>query len=193
MTREEVKNWYEVNDYVYFDLETTGFSYRGGDKIIEIAAYRVQNGEVVDKFSTLVNPEKPIPPHLTENVHGISDSMVQWKEPIEKVMPEFYNFFGSLPLMCHNSSFDISRFIRPMMKDMYNYELDNIVLCTMRASKHVVEGVSYKLIDMYKYCTGKEPANEHRAEADIVMGVAVANHIQQFIRSNYESVYRKAK
>ena len=107
LTREDLKNWYEINEYIYFDLETTGFSYNKGSKIIEIAAYKVQNGKVVDKFLTLVNPGVPIPKHLTDNVHGISDDMVKWKDSIDIVMPKFHQFFGTLPLMSHNIKFDV--------------------------------------------------------------------------------------
>jgi len=193
VTREELKNWYEINDYIYLDLETTGFSYAKGAKIIEIAAYRVQNGKVIDKFVTLVNPQVHIPDKLTREVHGISDDMVKWKDPIEKVMPQFYQFFGTLPLMSHNAKFDIDKFIRPILKDMYNYELPNIVLCTLEASKELAKGTSHKLNDMYRFCTGKEPKNEHRAEADVAMGVEVANAIQKFIRENYVAIYNNLR
>lgn len=193
LTREDLKNWYEVNDYVFLDLETTGFSYKSGSKIIEIAAYRVQNGEVVDKFGTLVNPKVPIPEDLTRHVHGISDDMVKWKDTIEVVMPQFYQFFGALPLMSHNARFDIGSFLRPMLKDMYNYDLPNIVMCTLVASKALAKGVSHKLPDMYNFCTGKEHLHKHRAETDVAMGVEVANYIQKFVRSNYEALYHHLK
>lgn len=51
--------------YVVFDLETTGFS-SAKDKIIEIGAVKVENGEITDKYSTFVNPEIPIPFRITQ-------------------------------------------------------------------------------------------------------------------------------
>ena len=63
-----------VTDYVVFDLETTGISHKN-DAIIEISAVKVINGEVVDTFSTLVNPMRPIPYPATA-VNGITDDMV---------------------------------------------------------------------------------------------------------------------
>lgn len=189
MTRKELKDWYEINEYVYLDFETTGFSYRSGDKIIEIAAYKVQNDTVVDKFVTLVNPQMPIPDNITE-ITQINDNMVKWKDPIEVIMPKFYQFFGSLPLIAHNARFDIDAFLKPMLKDMYSYELPNTILCTLRASKVLAKNSkSHKLHDVYKFCTGKESNTLHRAEADVAMGVEVAKAIQKFIKENYEAIY----
>lgn len=186
--REHLQLWNRINEYVYIDLETTGFSYSNGAKIIEIAAYKVKNDIVIDKFVTLVNPLEHIPEEIT-SINGITDDMVKDKETIEKVMPKFLEFFGTLPLICHNSRFDIGRFLKPMLKDMYNYELPNIVLCTLEASQAIVVNISYTLGSMYRYFTGKEPENAHRAEGDVIMGVEVAKAIQKKIREDYPYIY----
>lgn len=193
MTREDLKNWYEVNDYIYFDLETTGFSYAKGSRIVEIAAYRVQFGKPIDKFVTLVNPKVHIPDKLTAEVHHISDDMVKWKEPIEVIMPQFIQFIGQLPIMSHNIKFDSTAFIEPILKELYNYELPNIKLCTLDASKVLAKDSKHNLETMYRFCTGKEPKCEHRAEADVAMGCEVANVIQEFIRKNYSNIYHTLK
>lgn len=64
-----------VLDYVVFDLETTGIS-STSDAVIEISAVKVRNGQVVDEFSTLVNPCRPIP-YGVSSVNGIYDDMVK--------------------------------------------------------------------------------------------------------------------
>ena len=68
----------ELKDYVLFDLETTGLS-PDTDAIIEISALKVIDGEVVDEFSTLVNPCMHIP-YMASSVNGITDDMVQDKK-----------------------------------------------------------------------------------------------------------------
>ena len=78
------------SSYVVFDIETTGFS-EIEDRIIEIGAVKVENGEIVDKFSTFVNPEIPIPFEII-NLTSITDDMVMEVPTIETVLPEFLAF-----------------------------------------------------------------------------------------------------
>ena len=92
--------------YVVFDLETTGFS-SVKDKIIEIGAVKVENGEITDKYSTFVNPKIPIPFRITQ-LTSITDEMVMDSPEIETILPEFLEFVGDAVLVAHNASFDVS-------------------------------------------------------------------------------------
>ena len=91
--------------YVVFDIETTGFS-AIKDKIIEIGAVKVKEGEIVDRFSTFVNPQRPIPYEITK-LTGIQDEMVLSAPTIEEVIPDFLEFIGDAVLVAHNASFDV--------------------------------------------------------------------------------------
>ena len=92
--------------YVVFDLETTGFS-SVKDKIIEIGAVKVENGEITDKYSTFVNPKIPIPFRITQ-LTSITDEMVMNAPDIEVILPQFLEFVGDAVLVAHNASFDVS-------------------------------------------------------------------------------------
>ena len=92
--------------YVVFDLETTGFS-SAKDKIIEIGAVKVENGEITDKYSTFVNPKIPIPFRITQ-LTSITDEMVMESPEIEIILPQFLKFVGDAVLVAHNASFDVS-------------------------------------------------------------------------------------
>ena len=91
--------------YIVFDIETTGFS-SIKDKIIEIGAVKVEKGEITDRFSTFVNPQRPIPFEIT-NLTGITDEMVMDSPPIEEILPEFLKFAGDGILVAHNAGFDV--------------------------------------------------------------------------------------
>lgn len=93
-------------DYVVFDLETTGFSPET-NRIIEIGAVKVQNGRIVDKFSTFVNPQVPIPFRI-EQLTGINDSMVIDAPVIEEILPKFMEFCQGCVMVAHNADFDMS-------------------------------------------------------------------------------------
>lgn len=91
--------------YVVFDIETTGFS-AIKDKIIEIGAVKVVNGKIIDKFSTFVNPERPIPFEITK-LTSITDDMVMEYPNIEVILPQFLEFAKDAVLVAHNASFDV--------------------------------------------------------------------------------------
>ena len=101
--------------YVVFDIETTGFS-NTSDRIIEIGAVKVAHGEVVDSYSTFVNPGIPIPFEIT-NLTSITDEMVMGSPKIDVILPEFLEFVGDAALVAHNAGFDVG-FIEQNCKNL---------------------------------------------------------------------------
>ncbi len=105
---------YDLNDsFVVFDLETTGLS---ADKnfIIEIGAVKIERGEIVDTFSTFVEPPVNIPQKITE-LTGINDSMVRGAPREEEAVSKFIAFCENSVLVAHNALFDTG-FIRASLK-----------------------------------------------------------------------------
>lgn len=90
--------------YVVFDIETTGFNSQN-DRIIEIGAVKVVNGEITKTFSEFVNPQMPIPYKITQ-LTTITDDMVKDAETIEEILPKFLDFCKDSVLVAHNASFD---------------------------------------------------------------------------------------
>lgn len=97
------------DEFVVFDIETTGFSHLN-DAIIEIGAVKIKQGRVEGRFSSFVNPDRPIPGKITE-LTGIGDAMVKDAPKIEAVLPEFLAFCGDAMMVAHNANFDMG-FIR---------------------------------------------------------------------------------
>ncbi|MBO4337467.1 MAG: PolC-type DNA polymerase III [Lachnospiraceae bacterium] len=98
-----------LDDFVVFDIETTGFSYEKNN-IIEIGAVKIRGGRITDRFSTYVNPREPIPMRI-QSLTTISDDTVKDAPFIEEVLPKFLDFCKGCVLVAHNAGFDVG-FIR---------------------------------------------------------------------------------
>lgn len=93
-------------ELVALDLETTGLNHLE-DSIIEIGAVRMIEGQVVDEFSTFVDPGIPIPPPIT-HLTGIRSTDVEGAPRIEAALPHLVAFVGSAPVIAHNISLDMA-------------------------------------------------------------------------------------
>jgi DNA polymerase III epsilon subunit family exonuclease len=88
-------------DFTAIDLETTDRDVTTAD-IVEVAAVRVRGGEIVDTFSSLVKPRRPISPEATAKAHGLTDADVAAAQPFEQVWPTLREFCGHDVLVAHN-------------------------------------------------------------------------------------------
>ena len=148
--------------YVVFDLETTGFSAKS-DKIIEIGAVKVTNGKIVDRFSTFVNPERPIPFRI-EKLTSINDNMVINHPTIDEILPKFMEFCKGAIMVAHNADFDMS-FIAHNCKEM-GLECDFTIVDTVAMARYLVVGLGkYKLNNVAK-ALGIALDHHHRAVDD---------------------------
>ncbi len=95
--------------FVVLDLETSGGAPHLGAAITEVGAVKVKGGEVLDTFSTLVNPRHPIPSYITD-LTGIDDALVNDAPPIESVLPDLFHFLEdeSTVFVAQNAPFDLS-------------------------------------------------------------------------------------
>ena len=94
----------ELNEYIAFDLETTGLNPQK-DCITEIAACRFINGKIQDRYTTLINPGITVPNNIVE-ITGITDDMLSDAPSIEDALPKLIKFLGHSPLVGHNLDFD---------------------------------------------------------------------------------------
>lgn len=153
-----------TTDFVVFDLETTGAK-APPCRITEIGAYRVKNGQVAEKFETLVNPETPIPPFITQ-LTGISDDMVAGAPKFADIAHDFLSFIGDSILVAHNSGFDM-RFLNSEIARVYpDYRVANPCLCTVLLSRKLLPDiVNHKLKTVAEHYA-IDLTNHHRASAD---------------------------
>ena len=93
------------SEFVVFDTETTGLT-PSKDRIIELSAIRFVDKKPVERFETLVNPEKDIPEEVT-SINKITNEMVASAPTISQVLPAFEEFVGKSNLVAHNLEFDL--------------------------------------------------------------------------------------
>lgn len=163
--------------YCVFDLETTGFK-AGVDKITEIAVAKVRNGEIIDEFTTFVNPERPIPKQVQELTH-ITEAMVENAPKIDEVLPQFIEFTKGSILVAHNASFDLG-FITHFAKDQ-NLKIENMAIDTLTISREIYDHYeNHKLGTIANYM-GISLEGAHRAINDVRATVKVFNQMIQDI------------
>ena len=117
--------------FVVFDIETTGLS-KETESITEIGAVKVVDGKIIDRFSTFVNPERPIPAEITK-LTGITNEMVADAPVITEILPKFLEFCQDAVLVAHNANFDTG-FIRLNAERKCGIEVKNTVLDTLERS-----------------------------------------------------------
>ena len=166
-----------VPDYVLFDLETTGTSCIY-DEVIEISAVKVRNGKVVEEFSQLVNPKRPIP-YAASMVNHISDEMVANEPDFEQVLPEFLAFAGDDILVGHNiQTFDM-KFLYRDCERFFQQELTNDYVDTLRVAKLCFPEWRHRRLSDLAEHYGISTRGAHRALTDCKMNQQVFEYLAQ--------------
>ena len=119
-----------INSYIALDLETTGLNPKQ-DKIIEIGAVRVENGQETGRFHTMLNPHRELEERITE-LTGIAWDMLKDAPDIGDILEEFLAFCGELPLLGHRIIFDYSFVKRAAVNQGLSFEkngIDTLTIC----------------------------------------------------------------
>ena len=166
--------------FIVLDLETTGASPTNGCAITEIGAIAVRGGEVLEEFSTFVNPQVTLPEYII-NLTGITDEMLTGAPLIDEVYPDFIHFIDrhkDVHLVAHNAPFDIG-FLKAaasaLSHDWPKYE----VIDTVKLARRVIdrsEIANYKLGTLSQFFDTKALPN-HRALDDVKTTVEVLHRL----------------
>lgn len=152
-------------DYVVVDVETTGGAPGGGHRITEVAAVRLRgDGTFVEEFTTLVNPERPIPPGITQ-LTRITQSMVQRAPRFADVAAEVFRVLHGAVFVAHNASFDW-RFLSSELRQAGGEAPRGRVLCTVRLARRVVPEISHRSLDALQFFFDVHNEARHRAFGD---------------------------
>lgn len=148
-------------EIIAIDLETTGLD-PYTDFIIEIGAVRFKEGEIIDTFSTLIDPGIPVPPRISA-LTGIYDDDVTGAPHINDVVHELRAFIGSAPLLGHRINFDVS-FLQP-----FNVGLTNTLIDTYELASFLLPTAPrYNLTSLTEQLGLSDLTNAHRALDDTI-------------------------
>lgn len=178
-------------NYVIVDVETTGGS-TNASKIIEIALFKHNGVEVIDSYSTLINPETPIPFFISK-LTGITDSMVKDAPRFEEVSQQIMDFSAGCVFVAHNVSFDYNMLRHEFRLMNIDYRLPH--LCTVRASRYVLPGHESYSLGKLTRSLGIELNGRHRAAGDAASTAELftlllqtdSKQLQQFIQAEVDT------
>lgn len=169
---------------VMIDFETTGLSPDMGDRITEVAALRIADGRVVERYVSLINCNVRIPSFIT-GLTGITQSMVDNAPPVAQVVPELLDFIGSDTLSAHNASFD-EKFLRAESGRLGLAPAHAGLVCSLKLSRRVFPQLSsYKLGNLSEQLGIRFRSAAHRAESDAEVAAEVLLHIGRHLGRSY--------
>jgi DNA polymerase-3 subunit epsilon len=149
-------------DLVFVDLETTG-GRAAYDRITEVGIVRVSNGELVEEWSSLVNPERPIPTYI-EGFTGISNAMVADAPRFGEIAAVVRQKLQGAVFVAHNARFDYSFLRSEFLKSDMNFSAK--VLCTVKLSRRLFPEYARHNLDAVMERNGLTCGARHRALGD---------------------------
>jgi DNA polymerase III epsilon subunit-like protein len=153
--------------FVVFDFETTGLDVTRGARVVEIGALKLERGDAVDHFLTLVDPGVPIPADATA-VHGLTYADVAGQPGLAGAFPGFVAFAGDAALFAHNLPFDLS-FAAAATKELGLAPLKNATVDLLGLARRYYPHLeSHKLESLAQALNVTNPA-PHRAMGDVAV------------------------
>lgn len=147
------------DELVALDLETTGLDPMSDD-IIEVGAVRMKDGQVIAEYSTMVEPDRPIPSHVT-HITGIQQEDVQGAPKIAAILPEIENFVKDAPIVAHNITLDMG-----LLQDRHKILLNSARIDTYDLASILIPNAPRYNLNSLTTQVGIELDHAHRALDD---------------------------
>lgn len=157
---------FQEKEFVVFDVETTGLSPSSGDRIVEIAALKIRNLKPVERFHSMVNPQRPISFAAFE-VNGISDQMVASAPRCGDILPDFLQFLGQATIIGHNVHFDLNFLHHELGLANLKVEQEIDFIDTIRLARQVMPRLRRYPLWLVADALGIKESQKHRAMADV--------------------------
>lgn len=153
-------------EFVVFDVETTGLSVTDGDRIIEIAAVRLRQGKILDRFVTFIDPLRPLNPEAMKTNH-ITAEMVKGAPKAVDILPQFIEFVGSSAVVAHNASFDIKFLAYELSLYGRRMRDDMPVIDNLKMARALLPQLTSFRLEYLANSLGVRVKETHRAMADV--------------------------
>jgi DNA polymerase III epsilon subunit family exonuclease len=161
-------------------------------RIIEIGAYRVRGGKVLDEFETLINPETSVPKFLA-NLTGISDEMLISAPKFAEMARAFLDFIGDAILVAHNANFDLPLLNREINRVFAGHRLRNTHLCTVDLARRLVPQLDSHRLDSVAAYFQVDIPRRHRAADDALATARVFLRLLDYLAENGISTLSEAR
>lgn len=159
---------FKNKEIVVFDVETTGLSPVRGDRIIEIAAIKIKDLRVINRFHSMVNPQRPLSLEAFE-VNGIGPDMLLDAPMACQILPDFLSFIGESILVGHNIRFDLGFLYNEMAIFGIDREKKFKFFDTMHLARKLLPQVGRYSLWNVASCLGVKRDQKHRAMEDAQM------------------------
>ena len=166
------------------DFETTGMSPTQGARATEVAIVLLEQGQVVDRFQSLMQSGAWVSPFITE-LTGITNAMLRTAPPAAEVMRDAARFVGDVPMVAHNASFD-SKFWQAELA-LAGLEAPHAFACTVLLSRRIYpQAPSHSLGNLARYLQLPSTGRAHRALADAEMAAALLARMQHDLTTQWQ-------
>jgi DNA polymerase-3 subunit epsilon len=170
--------------YTIIDIETTGNGIKG-NKITEISIFKYNGHEVVDEYTSLVNPQCEIPSFIT-GLTGIDNNMVRNAPLLEEIIPEIEAITKDTIFVAHSVNFDYN-VIKNEFKQL-GHDFSRKKLCTVRLSRKLLPGYNSYSLGKLTAALGIPLTDRHRARGDAHATVLLFHKLLR--AENAESVFK---
>ena len=176
-------------EYVVFDVETTGLSVQGGDRIVEIAAVRVKNWKIVDAFESLVNPQRGLPVEA-QQIHHITEEMIAEAPTADQILPKIIDFTGGACLVGHNVKFDLNFLCFELSLIGRKLREETPAIDTLKMAKALLPHLTSFRLSHVAHSLGAAVEETHRALPDVKLTAKVMKRLMDIATDQNIDTFR---
>ena len=151
-------------DFVVLDVEAIG-ARAVPARIIELGAYHLRSGKIIDEFQTLINPGLPLPRFISA-LTGITDEMLALAPRFADIVGAWLSFSGEAVLVAHNAMFDLALLNQEIARIFPGCRMRNQELCTVKLARRIMHNLNSHTLDSLAEHFGFEIPERHRAAGD---------------------------